>query len=392
MVPLRYNIRSLFVRKLTTFATAFGIALVVFVFAGALMLDEGINRAVESAARTDNVVILRKGSENELSSGFPQANLALLATPPQVMKGEGSVIGEVVAVMTAERSDGSGAISNLLIRGMPEKGYAFRSEAKLVSGSWPKPGTNEVVIGRAITGRFLDPSSNKVIDRGGSFDVKRNRPLQVVGVFEAAGSTFEAEVWGDLDVIRKHLGREGGLSSARVRLNSADDFDAYRQAVESNPQLEVKAQREPDYLASQSEMVSNMLSKLGIMIAILFSLAAMIGAAITMNAAVANRTREIGTLRALGFGKLGIMVGFLFEAIVLTAIGAVIGCLLVLVLTQVRFAMINFQTFSEIVITFAASPSVVISSLIFSTVMGLLGGLIPAIRAARISPVEAMRA
>lgn len=392
MVPLRYNVRSLFVRKVTTLATALGIALVVFVFTGALMLNEGIDKAIHSTSRPDNVVVLRKGSDNELSSGFPNKDLALLGTPPQASKSPGMVIGEIVAVVTAERSDGSHAISNLTIRGMPEAGRAFRPEVTLVSGTWPKPGTDEAVIGRAISGRFIDPGgSGKVIEPGNSFDLKRNRPLRIVGVFEANGSTFEAEVWGDIDVIRKHLGREGVYSSARVRLNSPTDFDAYRDTLERDPQLSVKVQREADYLASQSEQIAGFLSGLGIGLAILFSLAAMIGAAITMNAAVANRSREIGTLRALGFGKLAILTSFLFEAILLSLIGAAIGCVFVLILTQFRISVLNFQTFSEIVITFAIAPKVFVTSLIFSIFMGLLGGLFPAIRAARVSPIEAMR-
>ncbi len=393
MVPLRYNIRSLFVRKLTTFATAFGIAMVVFVFSGALMLNEGISKAIHSTARPDNVIVLRKGSDNELSSGFPNANLALLTSPPQVSKAPGMVIGELVTVVTAERADGSGAISNLTIRGMPEAGRAFRAEASLVSGSWPKPGTDEAVIGRAITGRFLDPGgSGKKIESGNSFDLKRNRPLRIVGVFEANASTYEAEIWGDLDVIRKHLGREAIYSSARVRLGSPADYDAYKDTLERDPQLSVKVQREADYLASQSEQIAGFLSGMGLGLAILFSLAAMIGAAITMNAAVANRSREIGTLRALGFGRMAILMSFLFESILLSVLGAVLGCSFVLILTQFRIAVLNFQTFSEIVITFAISPGVFIAALIFSIGMGLLGGLVPAIRAARVSPIEAMRA
>jgi len=392
MVPLRYNIRSLFVRKVTTFATALGIAMVVFVLAGALMLNEGVNRAVQASARPDNVIVLRKGSDNELSSGFPQSNLAILTSPSQVAKGAGSVIGEIVVVVTAQRNGGDeGAISNITIRGMPEAGKTFH-DVKLVSGAWPKPGTDEAIIGRAIDGRFLDPSgSGKPIETGNSIDLKRNRPLRIVGVFEASGSTYEAEVWGDVDVIRKHLGREGILSSARVRLSSPADYDAYKDILERDPQLSVKVSREADYLSSQSEGVAGLLSGLGIVIAILFSLAAMIGAAITMNAAVANRSREIGTLRALGFGKLAILTSFLFEAILLSVLGAVIGCVLVMVLTQFRFAVMNFQTFSEIVITFAASPAVFIVALIASIGMGLIGGLAPAIRAARVSPIEAMR-
>ena len=383
MVPVQYNARSLMVRKVTTLATALGIALVVFVFAGALMLAEGINRAFAVAGRPDTVVIVRKGSDAELTSAIGNDYLALFRGPPQVAQA-GGVIGEIVVIVIAEHNDGSGS-SNVLVRGTPPDGMAFRPEIKIVSGRAPKPGTNEVVVGSAIAGRF------KGLSEGGGLDLRRNRPLTVVGVFSAAGSSYESEVWGDLDYIRNALGRQAVVSSARVRLNSPSDYDAYRQVIEGDPRFSMKAARESDYFAKQSENTSGFLKWSGLIMAILFSLAAMLGAAITMNGAVAHRTREIGTLRALGFSKGAILTSFLIEAIVLAVIGGLIGSVLVLLLSFVSFPIINFQTFSEIVFSFRATPAVFIKALVFSGVMGLVGGLIPAIRASRISPIEAMR-
>ena len=384
MVPFQYNARSLMVRRVTTFATAFGITLVVFVFAATLMLGEGVDRALATAGRPDNVIVLRKGSDAELASAITNDTLGLLRGPAQVAQAAG-VIGEVVVVVTAEHADGSG-VSNVLVRGTPADGIAFRPELKIVSGRAPKPGTNEVIVGKAISRRF------KGIGPDDSFDLRRNRPLQVVGEFSSEGTSYESEVWGDLDFIRTSLGREGVVSSVRIRLNSPADFDAYRQTIETDKRFSMKVMREADYYNKQSQATAGFLKGMGFSVAILFAIAAMIGAAITMNGAVANRSREIGTLRALGFSRWSILWSFLFEAMVIAVIGGAIGSVLVLLLSLVSFPVMNFQTFSEIVINFRATPEVFIRALVFSGIMGLIGGLFPAIRASRVSPIEAMRA
>ncbi len=386
MVPVSYNVRSLFVRRITTLVTAGGIALVVFVFAAALMLGEGINHAMEVTGRPDNVVVLRKGSDNELSSGLDMETIAKLRAHPQVSQAAGGgAIGEMLQVIMAEHDDGSGEVSNVTIRGMPADGLAFRPEVHIIEGRAPKAGTNEVIIGKGIAGRF------KNFDVGGTIELRHNRPLAVVGVFDANGAAYDSEVWCDLDVMGQDLGRHGNVSSVRVRLNSASDFDAYRAEIEGSKEYAAKVMREGDYYKAQSQQVGGFLKGLGLVFAIMFSVAAMIGAAITMNGAVAHRSREIGTLRALGFSKLSILSSFVLEALMLAIAGGVIGSVAVLALSFVTFPVINFQTFSEIVIGFHATPAVFVKALVFSGVMGLAGGLIPAIRASMVSPVEAMR-
>jgi putative ABC transport system permease protein len=385
MVPVQYNVRSLLVRRITTTVTALGVALVVAVFAGALMLKEGIVQALKAAGRDDVAIVLRKGSDAELSSAIANEYLNLLRGHPQVAQGPAGAVGEVVVVIAGEHIDGSG-LSNVVVRGTPAEGFAFRPEVHVIEGRAPKPGTNEVAIGKAIAGRF------KGMSIGESFDLRHNRPLQVVGVFEAGGSSYESEAWGDVEVVRHALGREAGVSSARIKLNSKTDFEAYRAEIEGDKRMSMKVMREGEYYAKSSEQLTAFLTGMGLAFAIMISVAAMLGAAITMNGAVANRSREIGTLRALGFSRVSILTSFLLEALVLAIIGGAIGVVVVQLAALIKFPVMNFQTFSEIVIGFHATPAVIVKALVFSGVMGLAGGLIPAIRASRVSPVEAMRA
>jgi putative ABC transport system permease protein len=387
MVPLSYNVRSLWVRKVTSGATAFGVALVVFVLGAALMLGEGVRESMSSSGKRENAIILRDGSDAELSSTVANDALNVLRERSEVARLEGgasAVIGEIVTVLTVDLADGTGA-SNVMVRGTSADGLRFRPEIKIARGRAPRPGTDEAIVGEAIAGRF------KGIDVGKSFEMKRNRPIQIVGSFTAGGSSYESEVIGDVEVMRTAMKRESVYSSARVRLTDPAKFDAFRAALEADKRLGMKVMREIDYYEKAAEGTGGFINFMGTALAFLLSLAAMIGAAITMNGAVANRTREIGTLRALGFSKLAILTSFLFEAMFLAFIGGAIGTGLVMLMTQFTFQTMNFASFSDIVIHFRATPDVIGTSLVVSLVMGLVGGMFPAIRAARVSPIEAMR-
>lgn len=387
MVPIRYNFRSLVVRKWTTIFTAVGIALVVFVFGLAMMLGQGVTRAMTSSGAAGNAIILRSGSDNELSSRFDATVVGLIRERAEVAPaaaGTDNVIGEVVVVVTADLADSSGS-TNVLIRGMPPQGMPFRPSFRLGSGRMPTPGTAEVLVGNGIKGRF------KNLGLGQSFELRRNRPLQVVGFFTAGESSYESEVWADADVLRTSLGREGSVSSIRVKLGSDSKLASFKAALEADKRQGIKVMGEREYYQNQSEGTSIFLRYLTGFFAVLVSIAAMIGAAITMNSAVANRSREIGTLRALGFSRWAILFSFMVEAVMLAGLGGIVGLLGVFGISLMTFSIMNFQTFSQIVIALKATPSVLISSILFAAIMGLVGGMVPAIRAALVSPVEAMR-
>lgn len=386
MIPLKYNLRSLVVRKRTTAATALGIALVVFVLASSLMLSAGVKKTLGSAGRADVAIVLRKGGDAELMSGIDEPQVGLVKSMPGVKKDGNTPIGvgEVVAVLALEKI-GADGVTNVQVRGTTEDVKKLRPDVTIVDGRMPAPGSDEAMVGKRIRGRFRN------VDLGKSLELKKNRTVKVVGVFSDNGSSHESEVWTDLDMLRSTFGREGGVSSVRVVLESPASFDAFQAAVEQDKRLGLQALRETVYYEKQSEGTSLFITVLGSVIAFFFSLGAMIGAMITMYASIANRQREIGTLRALGFSRLSILLAFLIEAVMLSAIGGVVGAAASLAMGLVSFSMLNFASGSEMVFKFEATPEVLVTALGAALFMGFLGGLLPAVRAARVSPLAAMR-
>jgi putative ABC transport system permease protein len=256
---------------------------------------------------------------------------------------------------------------------------------KVVEGRKAKPGSDECVVGRAIRGRF------KGLDLGQQFELRKNRQLKVVGIFESGGSAFESEIWANVDSVRSAFGRDGIVSSVRARLTDAAQLAAFKASIESNRQLGLEVQRESEYYEKQSEGTSLFITTLGTIVAFFFAIGAMIGAMITMYSAVANRKREIGTLRALGFGKRAIMTSFLLESLLLALVGGVVGAGCSLAMGFVEFSMVNFQSWSEMVFRFEPTPKIIIGALLFATAMGFLGGLFPAVRAARMTLIKALK-
>jgi putative ABC transport system permease protein len=387
MIPISYNLRNLAVRKATSIAAASGLALVVFVFASVLMLSNGLKRTLGRTAGSDVAVIIRKGSDAELASSVEDQHLGIITASPEVAKGKDGAplgVGEVVVVILLDKL-GTDGMSNVQVRGVPDNVFAFRPDVKIIAGRPPQPASDEVIVGKGIRGRF------KGVELGQSFELRKNRPVKVVGVFDDGGSSFESEVWGDRHTVSLAFGREGIFSSARVRLTSATKFDAFEANIEQNKQLGLEVMRDSDYFEKQSEGTGVFINAMGIMIAVFFSIGAMIGAMITMHAAVAHRQREIGTLRALGFSRFTILTCFLLESTVLALLGGLVGLAGAMGMQFVKFSIVNFSSFSELVFTFEPTPGILLASVLTAAVMGILGGFFPALRAARMNPVQAMR-
>jgi putative ABC transport system permease protein len=386
MIPIAYNIRSLTVRRATTLAAALGLALVVFIFASVMMMSNGIKQVSLRAADPDVAIVLRKGSDVELSSGIDEANISLIAATPGVAKatsGRPQAVGELVVVVLLVKN--SGGYSNVTLRGVPDNVMAFRPDVKIIEGRAATPGTDEAIVGKSIRGRFAG------LEVGQQIEMRKNRPLKIVGVFEDDGSAFESEVWGDMNVIRATFGRQGIVSSVRVRLESPSKYDAFKTEVETNRQLDVTTMRDSEFYEKSSHGTALFLSVLGFIIAFFFSIGAIIGAMITMHATVAQRQREIGTLRALGFSRFQILVSFLLESVALALLGGVIGAGAAMLMGMKRITLMNNATWSELSFRFEPTPQILITAIVIAAVMGILGGFFPAIRAARINPVQAMR-
>ena len=385
-VPLTYVARNLWVRRLTTVLTAGGMALVVFVFAAVLMLDAGLRATLVATGQPDNVVLIRKGAQTEVQSGVTREQAALIESLPQIARdtrGDPLASKEVVVLNSLPKID-SGKRSNVPVRGMSPLGLALRPQVRLVQGRMFQPGSTEIVVGASVLRTFAGTAVGETL----AFAQRR---WTVVGVFEAGGTAFDSEIWGDAEQMLQAF-RRTGFSSVLAQLQSASQLDSLATAIETEPRLQVEAKLERQFYEDQSRSLSNFISILGIALSVIFSLGATIGAAITMYAAVATRTGEIGTLRALGFDRRSILAGFLVEALLLSLVGGIAGLLAASFLQAVTISTTNFQSFSELAFSFALTPPIVVQSLLFALFMGFVGGVLPAIKAARMKIVDALRA
>lgn len=387
-IPFTYSLRNLFARKISFFLTLFGITLVVFVFCAVLMLAYGLQKTMTDTGRPENVLLYRKGSDSELSSGVDRNLVNIIAALPQIStdeSGQPMMSPEVVTVINLDLKS-TGDMGNVSARGVtPATAFRLRPDIKLVEGRMFRPGSREIIIGTAIHKRFRNADIGNTIKFGGD-------KWTIVGIHEANGSAFESEIWGDGDQMMQAFNRQEAYSSVTVRLNNAGAFPALEKALENdNRLLTIKAETEPDYYRRQSQYLAIFIRVMGLTITIIFSIGAMIGAMITMYAAVANRTREIGVLRALGFKRWTVLTAFLAESIVLSLIGGALGIVMASVLQFVTFSTVNFGTFSDITFSYLLSPNIIIAGLVFAVVMGLLGGFLPAVRASRKDILGALR-
>lgn len=387
-----YSLRNMLARRLTTALTVGGMALVVFVFAAMLMLSEGLRATLVLTGSPDNVVVLRQGAKSEMESSVERDQAPLVESLPQVVRAAdgGPLAARELVVLITLNKRGTTKPSNVIIRGIGPHSLELRSQVRLKEGRMPRFGTSEIIAGESIARRFSGTGIGESLRFG-------LRDWTVVGIFEAGATGFSSEVWGDADQLMAAF-RRSSYSVVVARMNERDGSEGrgglagLRAGLAADPRLQLEGKRETRFYEEQSEMMAKFLGVLGTMLPAIFSLGAIIGAMITMHAAVANRVREIGTLRAIGFQRRDILRAFLMESLLLGGSGGAIGLLLASTLQLVTISTMNFQTFSELAFSFSLSPGIAVWSLLFGTGMGCLGGILPAIKASRLVIVDALRA
>ena len=385
-LPFSYVARNLWVRRVTTGLTAAGMALVVYVFATVLMMTEGIRATLVATGQADNVVVLRKGAGAEINSAITRGQAGILQTLPGVARdadGRALLSAEPVVLNNLPKR-GSGKPSNVTMRGTSALGLQLRPQVKLVQGRMFRPGSSEVVAGAGIARGFAGVDLGALLRFGG-------RDWTVVGIFDAGKSGFDSEIWADTEQIMQAFRRQS-FNTVVLRLADPDVFARLEALVDGDVRLSLQAKREVRFYAEQSESLANFISILGTSLAVIFSIGAVVGAMITMFGAVASRTGEIGTLRALGFRRSAVLGAFLGESLLLSLAGGVLGLAAATLMQTVNVSTTNFATFSELAFQFTLTPRIALQSLLFALAMGFVGGFIPAWRAARLKIVDCLRA
>ena len=386
-LPFSYIARNLWVRRVTTALTAGGMALVVYVFATVLMMSEGIRATLVATGQPDNVMVLRKGAGAEINSGIERRQAAILSTLPGIATdglGRPMISAEpVVLISLPKRSNGKP--SNVTVRGSSELGLQLRPGLRLIEGRMFRPGTSEIIVGQATAAGFAG------IDLGASLRFA-GRDWLIVGRFDAGRSGFDSEIWGDAEQMLQAFRRGASSSVVVFRLADAGLFEATRARIDDDPRLALEAKPEIGFYAEQSEALATFINILGLSLAIIFSIGAVVGAMITMFAAVASRIGEIGTLRALGFRRGAVLTAFMAESLLLSGLGGVVGLAAASVMQAVDVSTTNFQTFAELAFRFVLTPQIAVQAMVFALAMGVVGGFIPAWRAARLQIVDCLRA
>lgn len=392
-IPISYNIRNLRLRKGLTLMTALGIALTVTTAIFLMALVAGLDRAFVSSGSPLNVLVLRKGSEAELSGGFDASLFPTLKTLPGIAKdshGEPMASGEWVVVIILPRKDGTGEV-NVTVRGMMPDGLEMRQlpgqeghpSVNLVEGRWFQTGQREVVVSKSVRDRFAHANIGDTMEFGkGSW--------KVVGVFDAGGSAYESEVWGDVNQMASDFDRQGGFASAYLRATDPISAEALKNRVSDDQRLKLEGMLENDYYAKQTSS-GTPIKIIGWVVGVIMAIGSIFAAMNTMYAAVAYRGREIATLRVIGFSRPAILTSFVLESLLLALLGALAGILLMLPFNGMQTGTSNAVTFSEVVFALRITPAVAIRAIIFALIMGFVGGLAPAWHAARQNILNALR-
>jgi len=385
-IPLYYNVRNVRGRWQVTLLAIFGIALVVAVFTVLMAMSEGFAAALKSTGRSDNAIVVQRGSGSELTSAVPLADRAMLVVDERVARGaDGQPLAswELVVVMSMpKRSDGQP--TNVTLRAVTPRAFEVRGGIDVVEGRRFTPGLDEVIVGRKLTGRIAG------LELGG-FVTYQQKHFKIVGVFESSGGAFESEIWGDFDTFGPIFQRPAGSNSLVLRMKDEAAIPELDRFIRAQPQMQLQALAERKYYEEQAGPLARILRSLATFVAIVMGVGAVFGAMNTMYAIVASRTREIGTLRALGFSRRSILTSFLIESVLLAFVGGVLGCLLAFPMNGFSTGTGQTQSFSEIAFAFRITPEIVAIGLAFAVVMGIVGGLLPALRGSRMPITSALR-
>jgi putative ABC transport system permease protein len=386
-IPLVYNVRSVKARWTSTIVAVVGIAGTVGVFVAMLSLARGFRATLVSSGSADNALITRAGATSEMTSGVSLDSVKIIQDAPGIARGaDGPLLTSEAVLMAPIPLRSTGTDANVELRGVSPNVLAIRSNVKIIEGRMFRPGLSEIVVGKNATATYTGLTLGNTIWLG-------TQRWQVVGIFDAGGSAFDSEVWGDGHLLNAAFPpRPETLSqSVTVHLASPAALQQLKDALTADPRLNVDVTREIDYYAKQSTRMTQLITILGGFVAFIMAIGAVFGALNTMYSAVAERGREIATMRALGFGAAAVVFSFLIEALIISFIGGGLGCLAVLPLNGLTTSTINFQTFSNLAFAFKITPELLVKGIFFALTMGLLGGLLPAVRAARLPVATALR-
>jgi putative ABC transport system permease protein len=384
-LPLSYNVRNVRHRWQVTMLAVSGIALVVAVFTVLMAMSEGFSRALRSTGRPDNAMIVQRGSASELTSWIPIDQRNLILVRDEVARDtEGQPLASPEDVVVTNKPKKDGSPTNVTVRGVTPKAFDVRGGIKILDGRKFTPGLYEVIVGDKIARRV------RGLELGSSVKLQKHE-WKVVGTFSSQGGAFESEIWGDADVMGVDFGRTGGYNAMSVRLKPGADVTELDHWIRSNPQMQLQAVSERKYYDDQAGPLAKILRQLATFVAVIMGVGAVFGAMNTMYSIVAARTREIGTLRALGFSRRAILFSFVVESVTLALAGGAIGCLLAVPMNGYSTGTGQTQSFSEIAFAFRITPGIVMSSVAFAVVMGVIGGLLPSVRAARLPITSALR-
>ena len=384
-LPLSYNIRNVRNRWQVTLLAISGIALVVAVFTVLMSMSEGFAMALRTTGRPDNAMIVQRGSASELTSWIPLEQRQMIVVRDEVERAaDGQPLASPEDVVVTMKPKKDGEPTNITVRGVTARAFEVRSGIKMVEGRMFTPGLYEVIAGDKIAKRVQG------LDIGSSVKLQKHE-WKVVGIFSSQGGAFESEIWGDQEVMGVDFGRSGGSNALSVRLKPGTDVASLDRWIRSNPQMQLQAVSERKYYDDQAGPLARILRQLATFVAIIMGVGAVFGAMNTMYAIVAARTREIGTLRALGFSRRAILFSFVLESVTLALAGGAIGCLIAFPMNGYSTGTGQTQSFSEIAFAFRITPQIVTTALVFAVAMGVIGGLLPAFRAARLPITSALR-